>query len=148
MIDIRKDISKIKAFIKSGIMDFEKSKGTPSAVGVYSCPEYGWVSLNFNKVKTIEEASSNCPDFEFVEEDLIDIPTWRIEYEMEEEVVRIINSRGREISFLIEDLGDENFNEPVFEALVEIVIELKYEFESYQNRYLVQILDSDLMIII
>ena len=139
MIDLRKDIKKIKSFIEKGTDLLTKTNQEPKVVGIYSSPNYGWISLNFNSTKALEDSSLNCPDFEFVEFNLLELPDWETEYENSKP--QITNSKGNIIS-MSEYFGDGEYKAPFYELLIEIAAKLSNTNESFQ--YFVQMLDSEL----
>ena len=137
MIDLNKNIVEIKEFLNSSIDRFQSENKKPNSIGIYCCPWSGWISINFNVNKKLTETEKNCPDFEYVEFDLLEMSEWENEYETDNPEFKINGS----IKTHNHDLGDENFNQLIFDYLKPIVIELK---ENYQSDFLLQMLDSNL----
>lgn len=138
MIDLKQNIAPIQNFILKEITKFKIEHGTPKSIGIYSCPNYGWVSLNFNVNKTVTETFNNCPDFDYVEFSFIEFESWEEEYEKENPI--IINHLGdkEKLSYL---LGDEAFKKPFFEMLVFAVSKIETKISPIE--ILIQILDSN-----
>ena len=67
MLDLNIFREEINEFLQSSIDGFMTNHGSPTAIGVYTCPQSGWMSGNFNISRSLEEVGFNCPDFEFVE---------------------------------------------------------------------------------
>lgn len=137
MIDLNKNTAVINEFVSSSIERFRSEKGNPNSIGIYCCPWSGWLSTNFNIDKTLTEADNNCPDFEHVEFDLLDIPELQDEYESDNPEFKV----GDTIKIHDHDSGDENFNSMIFDYLRPIVVELK---DNYDFDFLLQMLDSNL----
>ena len=125
----------IEEFIQNSIERFKIEKGVPNSIGIYCCPWSGWVTTNINLGKTLEETDNNCPDFEFVEFDLLELPEWEEEYGNDNPV---FESNGLTMKFN-HDLGDEIFNEAIFNFLIPII----YRIKGKNNcEFLFQMLDS------
>lgn len=122
-------------FIVDSIEAFKTQKGNFNSIGIYCCPWSGWISISFNVDKSIEDASYNCPDFDFVEFDLLEPNKWRQEYESEAPTYKF----GTKTVVFNWDLGDEVINEIVFEFLSTIIITLK---NTIKVDILLQMLDS------
>ena len=137
MINLNNNTVGIMEFVSSSIERFRSDKGNPNSIGIYCCPWSGWISVNFNIEKTLTETYNNCPDFEYVEFDLLDIPEWQDEYESDNPEFKI----GEAIKVHDIDLGDENFNNLIFYYLRPITVELK---DNYEFDFLLQMLDSNL----
>ncbi|EMQ94991.1 hypothetical protein D778_00176 [Xanthomarina gelatinilytica] len=137
MIDLNKHTAEIKKFLNTSIERFQTENGKPNSIGIYSCSWAGWISINFNVNKSLTETANNCPDFEYVEFDLLEIPELQDEYETDNPEFKINDS----IKTHDHELGDENFNQLIFEYLKPIVKEIKGNFES---DFLLQMLDSNL----
>jgi hypothetical protein len=135
MIVLNQYENRIKSFIETSIKRFNEAHGQFSAIGIYCCPWSGWISTNFNLHKSIEESYTNCPDFEFVEFDLLDLDEWREEYE--DESTFKITETGE--AFKCDD-GDEILNEIVFKFLEPIAIDVHNKTTS---KVLLQMLDSN-----
>ena len=135
MVDLNKKTKDIKEFFNSSINRFQEENRRPSAIGIYCCPWSGWITINFNITKKIVDTENNCPDFEFVEFDFMELAEWKSEYETD-------NPKYKLDGLTIQhnhDLGDENLNELIFDYLKPIVIELK---NNYDSDFLLQMLDS------
>ena len=137
MIELEKYNDEIERFIRESIKRFENEIREPSSIGIYCCPWSGWISMNFNVTKTLEETGMNCPDFEFVEFDLIDFAIWQDEYESDQPQWKYQQKIYRD-DF---DQGDEGVNKFFFYYL-ETLLETM-NFKSY--RVLLQMLDSSLV---
>lgn len=109
-----------------------------NSVGIYSCPWSGWISLCFNKNKTIEDTGNNCPDFEFVEYGIIQIPEWEEEYNSEKIEIKKNNSKIFKLD--LEKEGDDAFNKIFFDYLKKIAKEELHL--EYKGKILIQMLDS------
>ena len=137
MIDLNKDTLTIKEFLTTSIESFRLINKAPNSIGIYCCPWLGWISINFNVNKKLTETKNNCPDFEYVEYDLLEMPEWGNEYQTDNPEFKINNK----IKIPNHDLGDEGFNKLIFDYLKPIVIEFK---ASHQSDFLLQMLDSNL----
>lgn len=121
--------------VQDSINKFEIEKGIPNSVGIYCCPRGGWISINFNISKTIEQTLFNCPDFEFLE----------FEFWENKEILDKIEKQS--FNILIEnqvlivdpDLGDERINEIFFNFLKPLIVEIS---QNYKYSILLQMLDS------
>ena len=140
MIDLKENIKIVEEFISKNISKFQKENGTPKTIGIYSHPVYGWVSINFNKTKTLEEVGSNCPDFEFPEFDLIEFPEWEKQYFDESETV--IKTENGETITLDEEDGDEGLKKPIFNFLKSTLTNITTK--NPNSEFFVQMLDSEL----
>ncbi|MCX2745830.1 hypothetical protein OO013_18250 [Mangrovivirga sp. M17] len=138
MIDLNDNTAGIKEFVSTSIERFRSEKGNFNSIGIYCCPWSGWISINFNIEKTLTETDNNCPDFEYVEFGLLDIPEWQDEYENDNPEFKI----GDTIKIHDHDLGDENFNSLIFDYLRPITVEIK---DNYKSDFLLQMLDSNLV---
>ena len=138
MVDLNKNASEIKKFLNTSIERFQTENDEPNSIGIYACPWAGWISINFNVNKTLTETENNCPDFEYVQFDFLEIPELQEEYETDNPEFGINDS----IKTHNHELGDENFNQLIFEYLKPIVKEIKENFES---DFLLQMLDSNLV---
>ncbi len=125
----------IESFITASIAKFMSENGLPSSIGVYCCPWAGWMTTNFNLVKTAGETGYNCPDYEFVEFDYQELSNWQEEYETDSPVYKV---SGTVITHRHE-LGDEALNELVLSFLERIVMKIK---QTQQQEILLQMLDS------
>lgn len=99
----------------------------------------GWISTNFNLNKTLVETEYNCPDFEYAEFNLLEIPGLQDEYESDKPQFKLEHA----ILNYDHELGDESFNQLIFEYLKPIIREVKEGFDSF---FLLQILDSDCLV--
>ena len=136
MIDLSENTLKIKEFLNSSIHRFQEENNNPNSIGVYCNHRSGWITTNFNINKSIAITKNNCPDFEFVEFDFLELPEWEVEYEADIPEYKLNGV------FVKHDhnLGDEHLNQMIFEYLKFIVVELK---KNYRFNFLLQILDSD-----
>lgn len=137
MVDLSLKIPEIKEFLETSIHRFQLENQMPNSIGIYSCPRAGWITTNFNIKRSLSDTENNCPDFEFVEFDFFELPEWEEEYEKDAPEFKLNN----EIKYHDHDLGDEHFNELIFNFLKPIAIELK---ENYKTALLLQMLDSAL----
>ncbi|AEA45737.1 hypothetical protein [Fluviicola taffensis] len=136
MINIDQNTKKIEEFIQNSIDKFRMDNSDPNSIGIYCCPWAGWLTTNFNIDKTLEETQNNCPDFQFVEFDFLELHEWQEEYEKDDPEFEI---NGQKIQHN-HDFGDEKFNELIFNYLIPIVKELKNKNNS---TFLLQMLDSN-----
>jgi hypothetical protein len=141
MIRLDSHTASIEEFIQGSIDKFKAGNGIPSSIGVYCCPWAGWLTANFNLNKTLTETNNNCPDFEFVEFDLHELPDWQEEYESENPTYIL---RGVTTKHQPED-GDEKLNELIFNYLKPIIAKLK---ENNKGEFLLQMLDSNCMTVL
>lgn len=135
MIQLENETEKILQFIQNGITAFETTHGKAGSMGLYCCPWSGWLSLCFNKTRTIAETQQNCPDFEFVEFAMLDRSAWADEYESDNMSFRFENAE------LVRDetFGDEQLNRFVFNYLETLLPEIQKTFAA---PVLLQMLDS------
>jgi hypothetical protein len=126
---------KIGGFILETVQRFKTQNGIPNSVGIYCCPWSGWLTINFNIRKSLEETNNNCPDFEFVEFDVLDFPEWQDEYEADEPKYRT----GDKVIQFTQEQGDESLNKIFFSYLLPIVTETKTKIK---HKILLQFLDS------
>ena len=140
IIQLDKYTKSIKEFIVKVICDFEKKYGAPQSIGIYSCPWSGWISMNFNLTKQLEEVYYNCPDFEFVEYDLIDFSEWSEKYEMSIDSSLIIQFDNEIHSINPETQGDETLNQIFFQYLKRVVRGIDFN-KNY--KIVLQMLDSN-----
>lgn len=136
MINLNKHTAEITNFLKTSIDGFQKENGKPNSIGIYCCSWAGWISINFNIHQSLTESYNNCPDFEYVAFDLFEIPEMQDEYETDNPQIKINDS----VKTHDHELGDEVFNQLIFDYLKPIVIEIKANFES---DFLLQMLDSN-----
>jgi hypothetical protein len=135
MLNLDNYVSKIENFIQDSINKFQREYKSPTSVGIYCCPWAGWLTVNFNVIRTISDTQNNCPDFEFVEYASLDLEDWQNEYEKEHpefKINQIIKKHNH-------DFGDEKFNELIFEFLKPIAGKLSVKSNSI---FLIQMLDS------
>jgi hypothetical protein len=135
MLNVDNYSKQIEDFIATSIMKFTAENGVPVSTGIYCCPWAGWMTTNFNLVKTAGKVDYNCPDYEFVEFDFLDLAPWREEYETDSPAYKISGT----VIIHRHELGDEKINEPVFSFLEQIVVKIK---QSHQQEILLQMLDS------
>lgn len=126
----------IEDFIATSIMKFISENSLPASIGIYCCPWAGWMTTNFNLVKTAGEAGYNCPDFEFVEFDLLELPNWQEEYETDSPTYQVSGT----VIIHRHERGDEPINEVVFSFLEQIVTKIK---QTHHQEILLQMLDSN-----
>ncbi|RYX82638.1 hypothetical protein EON73_04205 [bacterium] len=129
-------LSQIDNFILTSIEKFTSENKPPSSIGIYCCPWAGWLTTNFNTSKTLEETENNCPDFEFVEFDFLELGKWQEEYEKDLPTFKISET----VTNHNHNLGDEKLNELVFKFLETIATKIKLKF---QQEILLQMLDSN-----
>ena len=127
--------TKIEEFIQNSIRNFKTENNSPSSIGIYCCPWAGWLTVNFNINKTISDTSNNCPDFEFVAFDFLELPELSDENEKETSIFLLKN---KDIT-INKDLGDEGLNEVLFEFLNPIATRIK---NKNNLETLIQMLDS------
>ena len=131
MINLNDYSSKIENFIQDSIYKFQNQQQMPATIGIYCCPWAEWLTINFN----ISLTQGNCPDFEFVEFDVLELVGWQNEYEKDFPEFKIDGLIKRHNH----NFGDEHFNKLVFEFLKPIVSKLK---KKYNSTFLLQMLDS------
>lgn len=127
--------NQVEEFLEECIRRFRDEYKTINSIGIYCCPWAGWLSSNLNINKTIEETQSNCPDFEFVEFGLLELPMLSKEND-KENASFVLNKQYLTVE---KKNGDEGLNKIVFEFLKPIGQKIKFE----QNiKVLLQMLDS------
>lgn len=142
MIDIDKHSSIIEKFIKASIEKFKiETNENPQSIGIYCCPWAGWLTTNFNINKTLDETGNNCPDFEFVEFDFLELNGWQSEYETDSPTYKINCS----IISINHESSDEKLNELIFGYIGLIVSKLK---TTDRPDILIQMLDSKFVTIL
>ena len=134
MINLEDYTVTIEEFVKTSIDKFLAEQDKINSIGVYCCPWSGWISMCFNVENTIENTHTNCPDFEFVEFDFLELVGWQEEYESDSATFVFKTKK-----LLGHDGGDEALNELVFGFLKPIVLKVK---EDYSYEFLLQFLDS------
>ncbi|MGD1895290.1 MAG: hypothetical protein ACFB15_32445 [Cyclobacteriaceae bacterium] len=137
MVDLEEYRSEIEHFLIDGISKFRREVGEPNLIGVYCCPWSGWISLNFNVKKKLSETKENCPDFEYVEFNMIDFESWADEYESEQPVWRYRNSIYQDNL----DEGDAGLNRLFFIFMKELI--QKMNTGGAAPIILLQLLDSE-----
>ena len=135
MIQFSDDQEQISQFLETSLNKFRAEQQDPASMGIYCSPQSGWLTTNFNSIQTLAEANNNCPDFEFVEFDILELPAWQEEYESEEPVFKTANA---ELT-LTADMGDEDLNEFIFNFLLLFAKDLR---SRSGIPVLLQILDS------
>jgi len=125
----------IEKFVIEGANKFRLEHGEPYFMGLYSCPSIGWISLNFNTNENFSVL--NCPDFEYVEYDLIEFEEWISEYESGSS--EWMDLSGDTIILGMGD-SDEVLNITFFHFLKLIIEGLKQA--NQLPKVLVQLLDS------
>ena len=141
MIDLDENKKGITEFINNSISRFQTEYGLPTSIGIYCCPWSGWITTNFNIKTKLTETENNCPDFDFVEYDYMEIPEWEDEYESENPEFKT-SGLVKRVNL---DLGDEVFNKIIFDYLKPIVAEIKEQKDSI---FLIQMLDSNFEIVL
>lgn len=141
MKNLNEDIPLIERFAHDTIGKFIETQGVPSSIGFYCCPWSGWLTINFNLDRTLEKAKHNCPDFQVLDFGILDLPDWEAEYNKEYPVFMV---DGIETKFN-HYLGDEKFNELIFNFLKPIITKLK---DKYKASFLLQSLDSSFATIV
>lgn len=139
MVELKNDYKTIQQFIINGLENFVKDVNTPSIMGIYCCPRSGWISLNFNIGHNLNEEDYYCPDFEFVEFDLIEFNTWEEEYESGEGVWIDDNLKTYHYNF---DYGDEGLNSFFYPFLKNLILSLNEEYKLPST--ILQFLDSSI----
>jgi hypothetical protein len=136
MIDLEEYNGVIESFIRDSTERFMADyKKQLTSIGIYCCPWAGWLTTNFNVNKTLAETNNNCPDFEFVEFDFLELNGWQEEYERESPAYKI----NQQVIHHRHDSGDEKLNELVFKFIEPLAAKLK---KSYGSDILLQMLDS------
>lgn len=135
MINLDNYTESIKSFLLKAINRFKIENKEYNSIGIYCCPWAGWITINFNINKTLNDTKNNCPDFDFVEYDFLDLSEWQNEYETYKPEFKINDS----MNYHNHDLGDENLNQLIFSYLKPLAIELK---QTHQTEILLQMLDS------
>lgn len=141
MIDLNHSDNRIKDFINSSITKFKEEHKDRNSIGIYCCPWSGWLTTNYNLTQKIEETENNCPDFEYVEFDFLELKDWEMEYEKDKPEFKLNN----EIKIHDHELGDERFNQLIFNYLKPIILEIK---AKHKFIFLLQMLDSSSLEII
>lgn len=130
------DIRQIEDFILSSFEKFKLENGLPSSVGIYCCPWAGWLTVNFNINQSTGNSEWNCPDFEFVEFEVLNLGKWQEEYESEEPTFKVQDA----ITYHNHDSGDEKLNE-FFSGLLQPIARVVKD--KTQVNVLLQFLDSN-----
>lgn len=135
---------KIIKFLDKGLARFAKkhSKEIPTAIGLYSCPWSGWVAVCINTGDTPDQYEANCPDFKFVNFYMLDFSEWEEEYNSETPKIKVSSSK---VVAPGPEEGDEGFNEPFFNLLVQIAEEYFIPGRVQAIWVGVQMLDSGLV---
>ena len=141
MVELNNSTQGIKDFIDSSISRFLKEKSKPNSIGIFCCPWAGWITTNFNINRNIVETENNCPDFEFVAFDYLDLSDWQDEYETETPKFKL-NGLIIQLDY---DSGDEALNQSIFQYLKPLIVELK---SRYDFVFLLQMLDSAIVEVI
>ena len=132
MTELNSILLKIESKVENSILKFETDNGRPKTLGIYCFPWAGWLTTNFNLTKD----EKNCPDFEFVEFDFIELPELEEEYQNDLPEFKIGENS---ISLNIEELGDEAINEFMFNSLKPLAMKIKNERKI---EVVLQMLDS------
>ena len=136
MIDLNKNIQVIENFLDSSIKRFQEENKRPNSIGIYCSPWSGCLTTNFNISKNIAETENNCPDFEYVEFDFLELSKWEDEYETDNPEYKLNGS----IIQHDHDSGDESLNHLIFEYLKPIVLGIK---KKHDFDFLLRMLDSN-----
>ncbi|MDP9079672.1 MAG: hypothetical protein M3O71_19770 [Bacteroidota bacterium] len=136
MVELINDREPITQFIIEGLEKFVVEVGKPSIMGIYCCPWSGWITLNFNVTFSLEEQNYSCPDFEFVEFDIVEFQKWEEEYESDQGVW-VDDSKNYEYNF---DEGDEGLNSFFYSFLKNLIFSLNEKYKLPST--IVQFLDS------
>jgi hypothetical protein len=123
-------------FVNQSTEAFRLQNGDFNSVGIYCCPWSGWISINFNINQSIGDTENSCPDFEFVEFDILEVDEWQQEYESETPAFTI----GNDVVELEAFPANEVWNEIFFKFLLPIVVEIS---ENNKKPMLLQMLDSE-----
>lgn len=137
MVNLKEDSENINQFIISGFERFSNEVQRPTMMGVYCCPWSGWITLNFNITYNLNEAFYSCPDFEFVEYEIIEFKHW--EEECESMAGIWSDNKLETYQFNIND-GDEGINKFFFFYLKNLIINLNQQYKL--PAVLIQMLDS------
>ena len=135
-INLKQAVAPLEEALRAGIERFITMHGRPRAVGIYAYPIGGWVSLNFNSQGDVADSGANCPDFECVEEELVEFPDWQSAYG--QYPLKLTTHLGKTRTW--KTYGDEQFSEPFFELLVDVARRLRTDYMEVE--FLVQLLDS------
>src|SRR5689334_12991256 len=124
MIDLTKYKPKIVAKLDKALPKFaaKHPKVKVTAIGLYCCPWTGTLSLCLNTTDTAKKHEDNCPDFEYFGWEEMSFDEWQEEYESEAPEVKISATKTYKHDHQ-GDGGDEAFNEPFFDFLVELAEE-------------------------
>lgn len=137
MINLIDQKTAIETFIVRGMENFTNEYGKPNSIGIYCSPVNGWVSLNFKGDSKLPESNPNCPDFEYVEFDLISFDSWSNEYNSDQPVWVDLDDFEYHYN---EEHGDEGLNHVFFRYLKQIFWDvLKY---NEMPETVIQLLDS------
>lgn len=134
MINLEDYTQSIQEFITSSRINFLKEYGRPNSIGIYCCPWAGWISTNFNTMKTLEDVHYNCPNFEFVEFSLLTLNEWADEYDSDKPEYVFFGNK-----YIPIDEGNEELNAFFFNFLRPHIKLLKEEIDQ---PILIQFLDS------
>ena len=138
MLVLERNNQKINEFVRLSISRFEAENGKPLLVGIYCCPWAGWITTNFNLTKEIIDTNHYCPDFEYVEYDILELPEWVNEYETDFPEFAL----NGDLIKHDHDLGDENLNRLMFHFLKSIMVKLK---SNYEAPFILQMVDSEMI---
>ena len=124
----------IQTFILNSLTIAEKEFDGINSLGIYISPVIGWISINVNYNTKIEQTSFNCPDFDHVEFQLLDLSEWVDEAEKEDPIFtygnKTLNWNGE----------DETLNKFIFNYFVGWII--PSITENFTKPLLLQMLDS------
>ena len=159
MLDLRKDLVIVDKYIRTSIAQFQSNVGEPSWIGVYSCPWEGWITLNFDTSKDLDEDNQYCLGLEYVDYSSFEFTSWRNTHsqlsdqrltDKESDIdrgsyVSLIDHTGILISSN-SDLGITKFDNSFFRMLVAATHNIKQE--SSTCKYIVEILEGSQLEII
>jgi len=124
----------IQNFISNSVSDAENKFDGINSLGIYISPLNGWISICINYSTKIEETTFNCPDFDMVEFQLLDLPEWSEEGEKEQPIFSYENN---ELNWNGEE---ETLNKFIFNYFVGLII--PSIIADFKKPLLVQMLDS------
>ena len=124
----------IQNFISNSLTDAENKFDGINSLGIYISPVNGWISISVNYNTKIEETNFNCPDFDSVEFQLLDLPEWSEEGEKEHPIFIYGNNK------LNWNGENETLNKFIFNYFVGLII--PSIIADFKKPLLVQMLDS------
>jgi hypothetical protein len=138
MFKIKNDSENIKQFIVVGLERFSKEVRKPVMMGIYCCPWSGWITLNFNISYKFNKESYYCPDFEFVEYNMLEFKHWEKEYLASE---GIWTDDTLKVYHTNHDKGDDGLNKFFFDYLKDLIVTLNEKYKLPPT--LLEFLDSN-----